>query len=109
MKKIVLNDNSNPKGNISGIRSSYNIGDTIKYTAEASDDKSLKSMVFKIGSSTLKKWNISGKKASKSDSFSTRDWKAGKYYYALFTEDIAGNTDEYKGSFVLEDNKPPDT
>jgi len=104
-KDKVLKDKSNPKGSISGIRSNYKIGDIINYTAEAKDDKSLKSMVFKIGSSTLKRWTISGQKAAKNDSFSTKNWKAGNYYYALFTEDIAGNIDEYKGSFVLENNK----
>ncbi|WP_207682108.1 hypothetical protein [Desulfonema magnum] len=94
---------SPPRGKISRIKKSYTQGDTVYYTVEAKDDKSVRKMTFKVKnkSSAKKIWKAKGKSVSYKSSFSTDGWKPGKYYYSLLIEDNADNSKEYTGKFVL--------
>ncbi len=93
-------DNIKPTGEISGINNRYTEGDTVHYTARARDNNRLKQMIFEADK-IKEKWDISGTSASQMSFFSTRGWRTGNYDYSLRVYDSEGNTERYKGSFVL--------
>ncbi len=89
---------------VTGIKNEYVIGETVSCTVKGNDDKSLKKMSFGIkDSSVIKEWNVNDKSASYTSSFSTDNWKKGTYDYYSSAEDSEGNTNEYRGSFVLKE------
>jgi len=98
-------DTVQPVGKIAGIRDSYTRGDEVSYTIQASDNKALKKITFKIAEmpSEAKAWQASGPSASYKSSFPTKDWKPGTYSYSLLTEDMGGNVGEQTGEFVLKE------
>ncbi len=96
-------DLTKPTVKITEIKKEYIIGDTISFTVKGNDDKSLKKLGFWIKDASVKKeWNVNDKSASYTSSFSTDNWKKGTYDYYSSAEDSEGNTNEYRGSFVLK-------
>jgi len=93
-------DNIKPTGEIGGINKKYTEGDTVHYTVSARDNKALKQIIFEADK-IKEEWGLSGQSDSRMSFFSTRGWKAGKYDYSLRVYDSEGNTERYKGSFVL--------
>ncbi len=102
-----------PTGEISGINKNCTEGDIIHYTVSAKDNKNLKHMTFEADR-IKEDWDISGQSASRMSFFSTQGWKTGTYNYSLRVEDSEGNSNQYKGNFVLVEQKrsksePPET
>ncbi len=98
-------DSVQPAGKISGIGESYTEGDIVDYDIQASDNKTLRKMTFKVkeNSSATKAWNVDGRQsATYKSSFSTKGWNPGTYTCALLIEDRANNSEEYTENFILK-------
>ncbi len=110
LRKRQKPDTTRPSGKVSRIKDSYTEGDTVYYTVSGEDNKSLRKMMFNVKKSSVKKtWDVSGTSATHKSSFSTDGWKAGTHTYSLLTEDSAGNSEKYTGTFVLKKRQRPDT
>ncbi|QTA82517.1 immunoglobulin-like fold-containing [Desulfonema limicola] len=96
-------DFSPPAGEIIGLLDSYTEGQIVEYTIRASDNVSLKKVVFKIDNSSVKEtWDITGQSAIQKSYFATKTWKPGNYKYLLQITDTADNTSEYQGTFIIK-------
>jgi hypothetical protein len=87
-----------PWAEVTGIESSYAVGDNVSYTATAADNGNLLSwldfLVIDANGNQLyaKFWdNIHLDSFQEFDSFPTTDWAEGTYYYELRVKDVAGN------------------
>jgi len=97
-------DTRKPIGKISGIRDSYTAGETVSVNIQAEDNKSLKTMMFRVNNQSVRKsWNASGRSARQNFSFSTSEWRVGTYTYSLLIEDSSENAEEYTGTFLLKE------
>ncbi len=85
-------DTISPKGKVTVLSTDKKPGDTIRYIVRAEDNNALKKMSFKVGDTTVKSWNLSGKESEERDDFSTNGWKTGKYNYSFIIEDVSGNS-----------------
>ncbi|MFK5969022.1 MAG: Ig-like domain-containing protein [Candidatus Marithrix sp.] len=106
-------DTTEPWGKISGIGSSYDVGDTISCNLVGEDDTNLSKLTFQIHTDAdangvidpdpinWEKWDVNGTEAEKYYSVSTLNWSIGDYEYFYFVEDAAENYKSYTGSFSL--------
>lgn len=96
-----------PTGEITGIFPVYEQGETVGYTISANDNKLLKKIIFEVKDSSVKEtWDISGQSATQKSYFITKDWEPGDYKYSFLIQDMAGNKNEYSGSFQLKGTQP---
>ena len=109
-----VKDTIEPWGEISGIESSYFVGDTISCTLTGEDDTELSalSVHFHRNGSPEEtdgdRFYVSGTQAEISADFSTSDWEAGDYEY-FYWVDAADLYTGYTGSFSLLDGNGTNT
>lgn len=92
-----------------GIEKSYNVGDTIAYSLEVTDNKELDKISLLVSSSVVQEtWTASGADYKLHSSFSTSGWQPGSYTYTFVATDKANNTTgEIIGSFILNQPTAP--
>ncbi|OQY58606.1 MAG: hypothetical protein B6245_10980 [Desulfobacteraceae bacterium 4572_88] len=98
-------DTLRPSGRVSRIRDAYNVGDTIHYSVDAQDNRTLKKISFLVGDVPMDSWDVSDASISVKSSFSTYNWRSGIYEYTLLIEDAANNSKKYTGKFTLYKGK----
>lgn len=92
-----------------GIEKSYNVGDTIAYSLEVTDNKELDKISLLVSSSSVQEtWVASGADYKLHASFSTSGWQPGNYTYTFVATDKANNTTgEIIGTFTLNQPSAP--
>ncbi len=92
-----------------GIGKSYNVGDTIAYSLEVTDNKELDKISLLVSSSTVQEtWAASGADYKLHSSFPTTGWQPGNYTYTFVATDKANNsTGEIIGTFTLNQPAAP--
>jgi hypothetical protein len=103
---VVDNDTEAPVASLSGIDIQYVIGDVIRYSAQATDNKQLSLMRLHVADAggirvVDQSWPVSGTSAAQSGSIDTADWQPGTYRYTLFVKDGQDNVNEVQGQFEL--------
>jgi len=105
---LVFGEDTNPPtGFYSGFKPEYLVGDKITYSVEAHDDKALDRISFTVkGTDVQQTWQVTGTSAIEHQVFSTTNWAAGEYAFAMQIKDKAGNVSEqYTGQFTLNLSK----
>lgn len=92
-----------------GIEKSYNVGDTIAYSLEVTDNKELDKISLLVSSSPVQEtWTASGTDYKLHSSFSTAGWQPGNYTYTFVVTDKSNNsTGEVIGTFTLNQPTAP--
>ncbi len=100
-------DSIPPEAQLSGIKSSYVIGDKVDYQLKISDNEALKKITFKVNSDRVSQiWHTNQTSSEQQSSFSTEHWQAGEYEYQLTVLDHIENTKLITGKFTLQAPKP---
>ncbi len=97
-------DKTLPSGSVSGLKPTYQSGDIITLTILAMDNTQLKTVLFSINNSSIRKsWRVNGKNATNKLSFPASHFMPGKQVYSLKITDAAGNVALKSGVFRVDD------
>lgn len=97
-------DKTLPTGSITGMNPTYHSDEVITLTILAMDDIQLKTILFSIKDSSIKKsWRINGKNATKKISFPASRFGPGKQIYSIKITDAAGNVSLKSGVLRVVD------
>ena len=110
----VAPDTSAPTGSISGVASSYTVGDGVSFSVSGADNKVLQGLSFVVKNSGstvvhLQDWVVSGTSASQTGTFGTSTLAAGTYTCTLTITDANSNTGTVTASFTLNAGVAADT
>jgi hypothetical protein len=97
-------DKTFPTGWIKSVKNTYRSDETIDLSIRASDNHALKTLVFSIKQSSIKKrWSIQGNTFERRISFPASVLSTGKQVYSITITDAAGNTALKQGVFRIID------
>lgn len=95
-------DSEKPNCVINGIKKEYIVGDSIYYEIIASDNNALKEIIFEIKKSPYRKaWDVTDKKAQKTDTITTGPWGIGNFDYLATVIDESENVTEVAGQINI--------
>ncbi len=97
-------DKTFPTGWIKSVKDTYRTDETIDLSIRANDNHALKTLVFSIKHSSIKKrWSINGNTFERRISFPAAVLSTGKQVYSITITDAAGNTALKQGVFRIID------